>query len=141
MPLYWEWHRLQLLTAKAEVQSSEWKVKAFSDEDYKLEVKYAYEVGGKSYEKTELFQSEKFRNPFKAQGAITDLKKEFHSVSYDPNNPENASLENYFPTKKAGYLLVLFFLFNYFLILVRNYSKDKLKSQHKPEGKSGNGRS
>lgn len=128
------------MTAKTEVASAEWKVKPLGDEDYRLEVQYRYEVEGKSYDKTELFQAEKFRNPYKAEGAIQDLKAEYHTVSYDPNYPDNASLENYFPTKKAVYLLILFFLFNYFLIVVRNYSKDKLKALKKPEGKSGNGR-
>lgn len=140
LPLYWEWHRLQLLTEKAPLQSSEWKVKTVNEEDYRVEVHYSYQVDGKKYEKQELFQGEKYRNPYKAEGAIADFKKEYQTVAYNPKNPEDSSLETYFPTKRAVYLLVLFFLFNYFLLLVRSYSKDKLKAMKKPEDPLGKGR-
>lgn len=140
-PLYWEWMHFKYLTEKTAISHAEWKVKAFGEEDYRIEVNYDYQVDGASYQKTETLKGEKFRNPYKAEAAIPELKEEHQVVYFNPKKPADAQIDTYFPTKKAVYLLILFGIFNYFLILMRKYSKEKLNELKKPGGKPGNSRS
>jgi len=138
-PLYWEWMHFKYLTEKASIAHAEWKVKTFGEEDYGIEVQYDYQVDGVNYQKTETLKGEKFRNPYKAEAAIPELKEEHQVVYFNPKKPDDAQVDTYFPTKKAVYFLILFALFNYFLILISKYSKAKLKELKKPEDKSGKG--
>jgi hypothetical protein len=141
LPLYGEWVHFKFLTEMTPIQKAEWKVKVVGEEDYRIEVDYDYQVDGTNYHKSEVLKGEKYRNPYKAEGAIPELKEDHQIVYFNPKDPEDALIDTYFPTKKAVYLLILFGLFNYFLILVSKYSKEKLKEHKKPEGKSGKGRS
>ncbi len=132
-PVIMDWYRTQSLTEATDLIDPQWSVKTLSDENYRIKLNYSYKVDGKLFHGEELFQGEQFRNPYKAEGRIEELKKETRSVWFSSKDPYDSSVEKFFPTKKAIYLLILLFLLNYLIFSVvqyaRRYTKEHKKDQ------------
>lgn len=137
IPVFTHIYRNLDLTAQAPLTQVEWKINEINDEKYTLSVDYAFDAEGKSYQGSEEWQGESFKNPYAAESAINQNKSEFTQVWYQPGNPDHSSVQKYFPTKRAIYFFILLFLLNYFLFAVSRYTKQQLALLRKKEESNG----
>lgn len=83
-----------------------WSIESFNDEVWRAVAEFRYTVKAHTYNKQEVFQGERYRNPYAANVALEKLQKNFKVVWYNPENPSQASMEKFYPTKKSLYSLV-----------------------------------
>lgn len=112
-PVIVQIYKNSILNETVEPQDIRWKLVEIKDEEYRPEAHYSYVVNGKTYEKEELFQGESFRNPYKGQDALKTLSGSYPVVWYLSYDPSYATLEKYFPTKRAIYCGIVFVILIY----------------------------
>lgn len=111
-----------------------WSHEAIHDELWRPVAEFGYTLNGKVYREREVFQGERFRNPYAANAALEKLKKEYTLVWYDPNHPSQASMEKFYPTKKNVYsLLALGIIF--YGVWIGSILTTKWMDHHTPQGK------
>lgn len=109
------------LTQSIPPKSAHWSIQDVHDEKWIPQVKYTYEVDGRLFENDEIFQGYSYRNPYAAKESLQEIISEHPVVWYSPKNPENSTMEKFFPKKRAvysGLILLLFVYFAYGLNLI-----------------------
>jgi hypothetical protein len=118
-------------TASIKPESLTWSLKKINEEEWRPLAHFRYQAEGHSYEKEELFQGEAYRNPYVGQEALQGLNEKYPLVWYVPEHPEKASLEKYFPLKRAIYCGIVFVLLSYGVFGGSYYTSYWLR-HHKP---------
>lgn len=90
-----------------------WTIKPIHDELWRPSASFSYTVDGKKYQKQEIFQGGRYRTPYAAEEAIKELKNQPLVVWYSPQNPQEGTLEKFFPLKKLIYSLTTLLLVFY----------------------------
>lgn len=114
-PVVIQIYRNSALSKTVEAKNIHWELVQLREDDWRPKATYVYSVNGKLYSKEEIFQGEKFRNPYKAKEAVEGLAREKKWVWYNPEDPLQATLEKFFPIKRAIYTGILFALLAYFI--------------------------
>lgn len=129
-PVLIQIYKNAFFTETIEPKTIDWSLVSFGNEDWRPKAIFSYKVRGKLYSQEEVFQGEKFRNPYKGEELLQELAKEKRLVWYNPNDPEQATIEKYFPKKRAIYTGILLGLLVYFIWGGRLYTSYWL-SHHK----------
>lgn len=109
------------LTQSTEPKSAHWSIREIHDEKWVPSVKYTFEADGRPFENEEVFRGYSYRNPYVAKDALQEIISEHPVVWYSPQDPENSTMEKFFPKKRAAYsgmILLLFVYFNYGLLII-----------------------
>jgi hypothetical protein len=127
IPVVVQGYRNAAMTGSVKAENVEWSTRQINDEEWRPVAHFRYLVGGRQYENTEIFQGRKGRNPYAVESDFPYLKEEYQTVWYAPRDPQNSTLEKFFPTKRAIYAAVLFALLFYSVWGVRLYLAHVLK--------------
>lgn len=126
-PVVYKVYQNAALTESVPPNFVKWTGQEISDEEWRVKAHYSYTVNSKSYEKEEMLEGEKFRNPYLVETSIPALNERYKLVWYAARDPSNASIEKYFPLKRAIYSVMLFALFAYFITFGSIYTNYWLK--------------
>lgn len=120
-PVLLQIYRYNVAGDSVKADHVDWTVQTINDEEFRPEATFSYTVDGKHYEKKELFQGEKYRNPYTAKDELKTLAAKYDTVWYRAAYPEEGTLERFYPTKKAFYLGILFALTSYGIWIMKYY--------------------
>lgn len=114
-------YRNAFLTQEAPATEMKWSLRKTGAEEWGIGVEYKYNVDGVAYQGEEIFEGERFKNPYKAESRIKELEAAKWPVWYMPKNPSWSTVEKYFPTKRVVYTALLALVFGWGLYIGRMF--------------------
>lgn len=112
------WHNLSMQEPH-EASIEKWEVVEGGDEMFFPKVTYSFSKEGQQIQSVEVLQDESFKNPWRVDERIKELKEEKWTVWCDPKQPDKCTVQKQFPLKRAVYTLILMMICLYFFILGR----------------------
>ncbi len=105
------------LDARAPARVSSLQVEEQGPSRYLVQAEYSYGVKGKIYEGRTLFCEPVYLNRISADADLDKWRQFSWEAWYNSNDPQDSSLQKFFPFKKFLYALLTIGVFVYFLIL------------------------
>ncbi len=108
--------------------SIKWSIHKLSDDNYLLQVDYAFDWKGKIY--SDIIPSvDQYLNLFAAREALERANHRSFPIWFDPANPQNSTLFKNFPVKYSIYTGILWLLFFYFIWLRHSMNRYKIQDR------------
>ena len=114
------------LDSAVRAKEVQWQVKERSEEVFALEGLYEFSLGEKTYFGRSLFTGPYFPNKKAAKEAIAKLSKESWTVFFSKKNPQNSSLQRFFPFLALIRAVLSIAVLVYFVCLRRWIKKSEL---------------
>lgn len=113
-------------SSTAPPQNIQWSVKAKASDYYIIVADYSYKVQGKPIEGRSVFDAKGFKNIPAANHAIEVFSKKKWTVWFSPKNPQNSTINRFFPLKSCIYTAILWAILFYFFwlgIYIKKFEK------------------
>ena len=85
------------LSGSVKAIQMDWEIEELSENAFILKTAYQYEVNNEKYSGKHVWEDIKYLNRYASEEAVEDAKKEMVNVWYNPQKPQNSTLERSFP--------------------------------------------
>lgn len=119
-------YRWSTQTRTAEPQTMEWGIEQQASDRFVLEATYTFSHKGQKYEGNTIFKTDRYRNKETANHFLNDYKNREWTVWYSPFQPQNSTINRFFPLKSCIYTAIVWGVMIYFIWLSRYVGKHYL---------------